>query len=307
MFLKYSRDDEYQADELGLLYCRQAGYNPREMVRFFSSLEQMSEESGGHSLPNFLSTHPLTKKRIERAESLVQPGDAALARNPEAYFGEIDGLVYGENPRQGFVEGGVFYHPDMAFQLLVPGGWQVQNTPQQLVLAEKDGKAALQLQAEASSQDLDAYLDARAKSLANATALGRLAMAINGLQAVQAAYRLPQEDGTQLMTQLTCVRIGRFVVSMLAAAPEGQFDAFAADFRRSVRSFASLTDRDKLARRSLRLRVVRAGGRESLQEMLRRAGVAPSLWKTLALYNGRALDSIPPAGERVKMVDNGQP
>jgi len=69
LFLKFSRDDEYQADSLGVLYSRSAGYSPSQMIPFFKSIEKLEEKSGsGTKLPNFLSTHPLTEKRIEEAQ-----------------------------------------------------------------------------------------------------------------------------------------------------------------------------------------------------------------------------------------------
>ncbi len=55
----------------------------------------------------------------------------------------IDGLVYGEDPRQGFVENSVFYHPQMKFKYPVPAGWQLQNSPIQVQMAPADGKALI--------------------------------------------------------------------------------------------------------------------------------------------------------------------
>ncbi|HOS11808.1 MAG TPA: M48 family metallopeptidase, partial [Candidatus Aminicenantes bacterium] len=77
LFLKFSRDDEYQADSLGVLYSRGAGYSPAQMIPFFRSIQKLEEKAGGGmKLPNFLSTHPLTEKRIEEAEKMLEPQDA---------------------------------------------------------------------------------------------------------------------------------------------------------------------------------------------------------------------------------------
>ena len=113
LFLKFSRSDEYQADSLGIRYARQARYSPGEMLRFFTALENMSAESTSHRIPTFLSTHPMTGDRIARVKEMVSSQDVRLEVKKEPYLNQVDGMVFGENPRQGFVENGVFYHPEM--------------------------------------------------------------------------------------------------------------------------------------------------------------------------------------------------
>ncbi|MCX6558092.1 MAG: M48 family metallopeptidase [Candidatus Aminicenantes bacterium] len=127
LFLKFSRSDEYQADSLGIGYARQARYAPGEMLRFFTALENMSADSGGHGLPTFLSTHPMTSDRIAKVRELVSSQDARLAVKSEPYLSKLDGMVYGDNPKQGFLENGVFYHPEMAFQFAIPIGLYVHR------------------------------------------------------------------------------------------------------------------------------------------------------------------------------------
>ncbi len=130
LFLKFSRDDEREADRLGVAYSRKAGYDPSRMVDFFTSLQKMGDLSGkGSSLPGFLSTHPLTSERIRNVGGLLLASDPKLLRRDAAYGRRIDGLVYGDDPRQGFVEGRGFFHPGLRFQCSFPEGWKVQNTP----------------------------------------------------------------------------------------------------------------------------------------------------------------------------------
>ena len=132
LFLKYSRDNENQADGLGVEYSRAAGFNPADMGITFTALEKMGDLSGGRSMPGFLSTHPLTPDRIAHVQSLLQPGDVSLARKSEAYLRTVENVVYGDDPRQGYVENGVFYHPGLRFQFAVPSGWSVENMPSQV-------------------------------------------------------------------------------------------------------------------------------------------------------------------------------
>ena len=100
LFLKFSRDDEREADVLGIDYSRKGSYNPGEMVAFFSSLQKMGDLSGGQSLPGFLSTHPLTGERIQNVRKLLADTDAGLEVRAEPYLRKVDDMVYGEDPRQ---------------------------------------------------------------------------------------------------------------------------------------------------------------------------------------------------------------
>ncbi len=193
LFLKFSRSDEYQADSLGIRYARQAAYSPAEMLRFFSALENMSVETGGHKIPSFLSTHPMTSDRIAKVKAMVSSRDVRLAVKKEPYLREVDGMVYGDNPRQGFAENGVFYHPEMTFKFTIPSGWVVNNTPMQVIVGEKDGKAALILQAETSTRDLDEYLQAKAKEFGQAELIK--SDPVNRFISRHAFFRVPQEQG----------------------------------------------------------------------------------------------------------------
>jgi predicted Zn-dependent protease len=150
LFLKFSRDDEREADRLGIAYSRSGGYNPAQMINFFQSLQSLGDLSGGHSLPGFLSTHPLTSERIENTKAMLLETDSRLQYGQAPYFSQIENMIYGSDPRQGFVEGNTFYHPQMRFYFSVPQDWTVQNTPANVTLISKDGNAAVVLLAEQS-------------------------------------------------------------------------------------------------------------------------------------------------------------
>jgi len=140
LFLKYSRDDERQADELGILYARQSGYNPEKMISFFTTLEKLGDLSGGHQLPGFLSTHPLTSERIQ----------------------QLDKLIFGEDPRYGFVEGNTFYHPHFRLQISFPAQWKTVKQPKQVSFTAPDQQAGFIIQGEESTANLEAYAQQKA-------------------------------------------------------------------------------------------------------------------------------------------------
>ena len=147
--LRYSRGQEYEADDLGILYLVRAGYDPYAAGDMLSSLEQheryLAESRGrdeARAIPEWALTHPLTENRVERAadrakETGVAPD--ALPENEAAYMDEVDGLLYGDDPEQGFVLGRRFAHPVMRIGFEAPPGFTLTNSPQAIFIEGPDG------------------------------------------------------------------------------------------------------------------------------------------------------------------------
>ena len=302
LFLKFSRSDEYQADSLGIQCARKAAYSPVEMVQFFSALENMSADSGGSRLPNFLSTHPLTKSRIAKVKEMLSSQDVRLAVKKENYLRQIDGLIYGDNPQQGFVEGRAFYHPELAFYFQQPADWALENTPKQVVMTAKDGKAALVLQAEASELDLDEYAVTKAKELGQAEMLEENRRSISSFRSRHAWYKVPQEGKEPLLVRLTCIRKGGMIYSFSALSAYGDFNTYRDVFENSIHSFQELNDPRYLNRKPSRLTLVHAGGNQTLQGIFSSASVDRKMWKQLGVFNALGLEAVPESGQLIKLV-----
>lgn len=147
LFLKFGRDDERQADDLGLRYLARNAYEPDEMPKVFRTLDRVSNGAGGR-VPNWLSTHPAPEDRVQRltqAIATLPPESQQGAVNREPYLQRLDGLVFGDNPREGFFKDNTFYHPGMAFQLSFPAGWKTQNQKQAVVAVSPTEDAAVVL------------------------------------------------------------------------------------------------------------------------------------------------------------------
>jgi predicted Zn-dependent protease len=144
LFLKYSRDNETQADELGVGYATKAGYDPREIPSTYETLKRIGERSSS-SLPGFLSTHPDPGDREIRTTQLGEAAAASAHRtltiNAAGYKQRLDGVVFGDDPRAGYFLANRFYHPEMRFQMIFPQGWQTANQPAQVVAASQAGGA----------------------------------------------------------------------------------------------------------------------------------------------------------------------
>ena len=149
MFLKFSRDDENQADELGLRYVTRADYDPNEMPKMFNTLDRISDAQGdGGRIPVWASTHPNPDRRLERTLERIAalPSDqqtGTVERN--GYLRHVDGLVFGDDPRQGYFVGSRFYHPELAFRLDFPDGWRTINTRQYVAAISPEKDAVIML------------------------------------------------------------------------------------------------------------------------------------------------------------------
>jgi predicted Zn-dependent protease len=147
LFLKYSRNHETEADQLGVEYSTKVGYDAKEMANFFKTLKSLSDESGSE-LPTFLSTHPDPADRYKKVDALADEWQAKVGLskykvNRDAYLSMIDGVIFGEDPRQGFTEAGVFYHPELKFSFPYSSSWQLVNSPSQVQIAPSNGKALI--------------------------------------------------------------------------------------------------------------------------------------------------------------------
>ena len=149
LFLKYSRDNESQSDELGVEYSTKLGFDAVEMADFFTTLKSLNES--GEELPTFLSTHPDPGDRHDKVVALAAEWKSQVQKSSykvgrDSYLAMVDNLVYGEDPRQGYVSGGVFYHPELKFQFPVPNNWQLLNSPTQVQMAPSSSMCLLRMQ-----------------------------------------------------------------------------------------------------------------------------------------------------------------
>ncbi len=302
LFLKFSRDDEREADTLGVEYSRKGGYNPGEMINFFASLERLGDLSGGQSLPGFLSTHPLTSERIQNTKDMLLESDRQLRIEKLGYLGALDNMVYGQDPRQGFVENSAFYHPELRFFFSFPGDWQVQNTPSQVVLTTKDGHAGVILQAEKTSENLGAYASRIADKIENAELIDQSNFRINGLASYHQVYDIMQQNGEKIRTRLSYIRKNSFIYTFIALSAQREFSEYDKPFLRIVRSFQELREARYLNRQPRRIRLAQANGRDSLQTIFQRAGMEKELWPKIAIMNSGDLGSIPRKDQTIKIV-----
>ncbi|MFW6160447.1 MAG: M48 family metalloprotease [Acidobacteriota bacterium] len=303
LFLKYSRDDEREADWLGIEYARKGSYNPEKMVDFFQSLQKMGDLSEGQSLPGFLSTHPLTSERIKNAQNMILPEDNNLKVLQNTYLARLDGMVFGNDPRQGYVEENAFYHPLMLFTFSFPSKWKLQNQPSQVILSSEDGKAAVVLQAEESSESLHNYARNITSKLENTSLLQENHLTINGLQSYQQLLELRQEEAENLRLRISFIRKSPHIFTLTALSSQSDFSSYDFRFGTIIGSFMELTDKKYINRSPEKLRLIKAKGRDSLKSIFQSKKVDEKHWPQLAAMNGLELNQVPKKDQLIKIVN----
>src|SRR3989442_5154230 len=162
LFLKYSRDNERQADDLGLRYMRRVNFDPREMPHVFEMLTRVSHAQGGGRVPEWLATQTAPENRRGRIEQEVAALPQSFSRaavNRGSYPRRLDGLVFGNNPREGYFKDNHFFHPELRFRLTFPDCWTSSNAKQAVIAVSPEKDAAVELSV-AKERTMDAAASA---------------------------------------------------------------------------------------------------------------------------------------------------
>jgi predicted Zn-dependent protease len=295
LFLKFGRDDEREADRLGVRYMTRQQYDPRELASVMAMLASASAmQSGSGRVPEWLSTHPDPENRSEAILAMATDegfdlATAVVAR--PAFLRQVDGMIFGANPREGFTEGGVFHHPDLAFRLNVPSGWQVVNGKRevQFLTPQQDGAVLLTLAAGTPRDALAAF------GAQNGIRMGSArSRTVNGFDAVSAPFEAETQQGT-LAGEALFLSYGGNTYRMLGVAAASNWPSLAPDAGALMLSFQRETDSRVLGVQPDRLSLVDLNQSLSLAVFVERyPSAVPS--EVVALINHVAPGGTLPAG-----------
>ncbi|CAN5701987.1 M48 family metalloprotease [soil metagenome] len=304
LFLRYGRDAERQADELGFRYTLEQSYDVRESASVFASLARLGEDQRT-AVPAWLQTHPLPAERIQTIEARISaseplPADLRVAR-PE-YLTRINGLVYGVNPRNGFFREGLFLHPELRFQATFPAAWRRQNLAQAVMAGSPREDAALQLTL--SRQTTPEAAAQQFLSQQGITTVQSARQSINGLPAVVASFRV-QTQQAALQGLVAFVSHEGRVYQLLGYSLAAAFPQYQSIFQQSIGSFAPLTDQAVLALQPNRISIVRITESMTLAEFNRRFPSAIPIAELAIINQVAAPETVLPAGRQVKRVAPG--
>lgn len=305
LFLKFGRDAERQSDDLGVEYSSKIGYDAKNMADFFTTLQRQGQAKGAQELPDFLSTHPNPGDRNTAVAKAADEWKQKLnLTNPQVnrnqYLRRIDGLIFGEDPREGYLENSVFYHPVLKFQFNVPTGWKYQNTPQQVTMAPQDGKALMFLTLGEGGSLQQAANTAMQKF--KLTVVESRETTINGLPTLIVVADQQQQQGV-LRTLSYFIQHGGAIYHMIGVSALADFNTYSQYFSNSMQSFRQLTDQAKLNKQPERVRIKTVKAEASLEQALRSFNMPESRLEELSILNGMKRTDRVQAGMLIKVVE----
>jgi predicted Zn-dependent protease len=299
LFLKFSRDDERQADDLGLRYMTRDNYDPEEMPNVFRTFDRMQDASGQSRIPDWQSTHPNPADRVGRIEAQIarlppEVQDGKIGR--DSYLRRLEGLTYGIDPRAGYAVGNVYYHPDMAFKMTFPEGWKIVNQRQAAgaISPNEDALVVLTLAGESSP-------DAAAQAFfapENIQPGGRWRDSFYNFNATGS-------NGSTIRGVVGFVKHHDAVVQLVAYAGADNFSQYDNAMRRSLTSFGELRDRRHLDVHPAHVEIVMLPSAMTFAEFSQRYPSSVDA-TTVAILNGVGDDQRLEKGRLMKQIVGGE-
>ncbi|OZA81782.1 MAG: Zn-dependent protease, partial [Azorhizobium sp. 39-67-5] len=306
----FSRGQELEADAIGVGISARAGFDPYGASRFLTDMGRQSAlkttgVSGGLSSTtpdmDFLSSHPATPERISIAIANARqyasaPNAAGMEKDRNAYLSALDGMVYGDDPKEGFVRGRKFFHPKLGFTFVAPEGFTLENTSQAVLGANGSGTEALRLDAVrvTGDQSLGQYL---ASGWIDGVEVNSVeTLSVNGFTAATAVAR-----GEQWSFRMFAIRFGSDVYRLIFAARTLTPD-LDRQFRAAAETFRRVASDEAEAVRPLRIRAVPVGIGDTVEKMAGRMQVSDRPLERFLILNGLDRDAKLKYGEKVKII-----
>lgn len=303
LFLKYGRGQESESDKLGAQYSTRLGYDAHQMAGFFRTIGRLSEGSG-QQIPTFMSTHPDPGQREVRVGQLAEEFQKTEPYTPRKtdrsdYLRRIDGIVYGDDPRKGFVENNMFYHPELRFQFPIPQKWSLVNSAQQVQIINPEKNAGVQMslgEGATPAAVADKFI-----SGAQATVLRRESHRVNGMSAVLVESNVPNQNNV-LQVLSYFIQKEQYVYVFHGYTTAALFKNYVGAFEHIMAGFDQLRNQAALNKQPARLRIERVRQTGDLATVLRSFKMKEEMLNELSIVNGLRLEERLQNGSLVKIV-----
>jgi len=299
----FSRDQELQADEMGVGISARAHFDPYGASRFLTSMERNAELKAGRTsldprAQDFLSSHPATPERVSRAEAAASQYSSPenAERDREDYLGAIDNIVYGEDPSEGFVRGRRFLHPKLGFTFQAPEAFTLDNTAQAVIGVREGGTQAMRFDVVRvpPEQTLGDYLNSGWMESVDKSATEELT--INGFPAASTVAK-----GDQWQFKVYALRVDadvyRFIFASHQKTTESERNA-----RETVNSFRKLTLEEIQAARPLRIKIITVQPGDTVESLSHRMAGVDHPMERFRILNGLDARAQVKVRDKVKVV-----
>jgi predicted Zn-dependent protease len=287
----YSREYEREADRLGVKYAFTAGYDPKAIASFLQTLALLDKVEGKKSYHGLFSTHPQTEERVTLADAAADiktlPRNTPLVIGKENCLKQIDGLLFGPDPKEGVIRGDKFQHPDLKIELSFPRGWNIENKPDAVIAKNPAQKEYLQLMLEhlnkkTSITDVARNISRKTgftESAGNATR-------INGLDAYVGTYSGKTQKLGYITARIGFIQDEDIVHFIIGYSRPEQFSAALPSFNATINSFKKLSVNEAQVIKPSRIRLYTVKAGDTFNSICKEFGRPADEAKTLALLNG---------------------
>ena len=302
----YSRDQESQADQLGVRYVSRAGYDPFAVSDFLKAMEgYLSTEARVEGKEDkefsYFSSHPDTAERATKASSEATRYSPSSNRGAESYLSALRGMAYGDGEDQGFVSGRKFVHPKLGFAFSVPEGYEIINQPDQVVASGQNGELiVLDMASKTAGLDPVAYISRQ--WLEGGKGAIPEPLTINGMEAATTSFPASL-NGEEVTIRLVAINWGpKSVFRFQFAIPQGVSGGVVEDMKRTTYSFRRLSGEERNQVKARRIDLVTAKAGDRVEDLAARMSVDKA-----PLLRFRALNGLGPrdslqVGRKYKII-----
>ncbi len=314
--LSYSRNQEYQSDELGVRYSSRSGYDPYAAAEMLQSLDAehklqliLADRAGEPQKTDFFSTHPNTQDRVTRAHAAAaatQIPENSRDRNQNAYFNIIDGMRYGDDPKEGIINGRNFVHPVMKFKFSAPENYLLQNSSSAVMIRGKgsaEGSAVMFSGASMENMTINQYGQKVWEAFEIENPMQDVqALSINGMEAMT-GYTAMAVGNVQHNVRLVAINYGDGTAfHFLMLTPESKLSALADGLRRMSFSFDKISDAEAAEIKGRNIRIVTVQNGDTIESIARYMAFDDYKVERFVALNGLTQGQALRSGQRLKLV-----
>jgi predicted Zn-dependent protease len=309
----FSRENELEADTIGVKLLARVGYAPDAQAAFLQSLSNYSDlaskmagQAGKDRMNDLFATHPGGPQRVKEAIAAANAYPTSPVYRRDDYLDRIDGMIYGDDPKEGVVRGTTFTHPDLRLSFSAPDGWRISNTSDAVIAIGDGGRLQFDIegdkkkvQASRSAQDYLTRLWVPNLRLSNVEAIK-----VNGLPAATATVsRAPLKSGTADLRFIAVGMPNDSIVRFVVMAPPGGLSRIDQAMIRSVNTLKYLSDAEVKAVKPVRLKVVQVGSGDTVESYAAKTPLGRYAAEQLRVLNALQPGQQPRPGERFKTVE----
>ena len=303
--LRFSRRQELEADDLGITYLTRAGYDPNAMSTVLASLASQNaldarlQGRNNATVPEWASTHPDPASRVQTARAKAQ-GLAGSVINRDTFMTRIDGLLYGDDPEQGVIEGSRFIHPELRLAFTAPQGFYMVNGTRAVSINGQSGKAQLTLAP--YNGDLDSYVRQQFQTLGGQnsdlapSSIQRTT--VNGLRAAYGTARVNNGNSQVDVIVFAYEFANDRAYHFQAIAPAGRSNVFSSMFQ----SMQRISQSEAAGVIPRRIDVVTVQRGDTISGLARRMAYSDAQEDRFRVLNALGSNDMLRAGQKVKLV-----